>query len=184
MKVSRMMKIHPYGLALSAMLYTLTATAATMCTLMGCSSGLNIDLPTHLQDRLGTYTLEVRFDAQPSRRYTVDIVDKRTACVEFVSDRITPRFEPKEGESWVSLGTKICSTPRANGGNTYGVFDRLGFVTSADGRPHHVQLELLDADNTPVYRFVSDIPEASYRRSQPNGPQCAPVCYHASLRAD
>lgn len=177
-----MMKIHPAWLALPAMLFSLTANAVTMCTLIGCSSGLNIELPAHLQDRLGNYTLEVRFDAQPARRYTVDIVDKRTACVEFASDRITPRFEPKEG--WVSLGTKICSTPRANGGNTYGVFDRLDFVTSADGRPHHVHLELLDAENVAVYRFASDIPEASYRRSQPNGPQCAPVCYHASLRAD
>lgn len=152
------------------------STPPKVCTMIGCENSVSIKLPRHLKKRPGTYFMKLAIDNEPVRRYKVTINDKSGVCP--AGDQHTPVKQREDDHVFIALDMKVCSTPRPNGGNVYGVFS--GFKVVNVERPEILKLTLRDASGRVVFKADKQINSASYEVLEPNGPGCG-QCFQNTI---
>ncbi len=128
---------------------------ATPCTAIGCNDGYRIDITPNAAWPAGEY------------RYTVELDGRNVTCTGSLP--LQPCARPSitcdgEGVSITESGCALEPDQQAFGGIS---IDEL--PKNVHLRIEHDGLALVDQDLT-----------ADYTVSQPNGPDCAPVCCSAS----
>jgi hypothetical protein len=140
-----------------------TATETTMCTAAGCDSTLTIDLSQLDITPGATYEVEICVDGICTAATTT--IDVRHPAIGDIERGETER-EPGILAGWMLIWADDhidYYLPEADYGSAASVTFTL---TAPDG---------------PVLAQTAEPTDVPLERSQPNGPECPPVCFHGRM---
>ena len=115
-------------------------------------------------------------DSQVVFKLTADLVSAATyqveACIDGACESASVRIPPRDGAA-VGVGSNDAFTIDPT-------TDVVAFVLDGGdySGPHQVSLRVAGDDLEPIEVAA----ETEFERSQPNGPNCEPVCWQATVR--
>ncbi|PTL82624.1 hypothetical protein DAT35_17675 [Vitiosangium sp. GDMCC 1.1324] len=145
------------------------ADSAGRCTLAGCSSGFELRVPIHVSlEKLRTSTVSV---CHNTLCYTsgLETLGKTNNTIHF------PDLSKRDAEHTPLIVVAV-DQPTNSGLQLQLSYDTWSLKDVQDGDAYDVTLTDEHGE-----KFVEVHETVSYQTLQPNGPQCAPTCWRATI---
>lgn len=139
------------------------------CTLIGCMDTVKITLPQRLHSLAGEYILELTLDARATRKYKVNVIDRRkvSACEH---DEIAPLGANGSDAVFLMLNAEYCQHEMVEEAKSINIFSGFSLLNVKPKKS--LNIAIINSAGQHELQENIDLAQIAPTINEPNGPGC------------